>query len=372
MFLSRIRTLNPPHKIAQQDCLSWLATTYLEHQTKQSSSLAEYQKLLKRVGCAPEQIAYRYSFLPDFNPVESNDEPRASLFGSRANVSTSERQAFFKQASDAVFEKLYEKTELPNHLIHVSCTGYVSPSGAQLIAARKSPDTLVTHAYHMGCYAAFPALRMASGFLSSPQLHSKPSVTADVVHTELCTLHMSPEDPTLEQMVIQSLFADGVAAYRTSLEKPAEANLEVLALGEFLVPDSNGAMEWSIGDHGMAMTLSKDVPSLIGAYLREALLKWEKQLGFPVIENFSPTVFAIHPGGPKIIDSVKNLLELSDEQIRFSREVLFERGNMSSATVPHIWKKILESDEIKSGTPVISMAFGPGLTLCLSLMRVHK
>jgi predicted naringenin-chalcone synthase len=48
--------------------------------------------------------------------------------------------------------------------------------------------------------------------------------------------------------------------------------------------------------------------------------------------------------------------------VALSHKVLRERGNMSSATLPHIWKEILDLD-LKSGTRVVSLAFGPGLTL---------
>ena len=81
------------------------------------------------------------------------------------------------------------------------------------------------------------------------------------------------------------------------------------------------------------------------------------------------SVFAIHPGGPKIIDSVQDILELSDEQVFYSKKILFERGNMSSATLPHVWSEILEHN-YPVGTKVISYAFGPGLTLFGSVFEV--
>lgn len=352
MFLSRIQTIVPPHRLAQNDSFAWLASNYVAHQSDQSNSEDSYRSMLKRVGCPETQIAQRFFFQRGLS------EP------------TSDRQKKFQHFTNDVFETLYQAREIPENLIHVSCTGYGSPSGAQRIAARKSPDTVVTHSYHMGCYGAFPALRMAVGFLST-QKHMI-SASADVVHTELCTLHMNPKDPTLEQMVIQSLFADGVAAYNIAPVKPNQPSLEIIAVDEFIVPDTADAMTWSIGDLGMAMTLSKDVPTLIGRYLREAILKWEKKTGEAILPDISKTQFAIHPGGPKIIDAVQNLLELSESQIRFSREVLRDHGNMSSATVPHIWKKLIDDESIADGTKVISMAFGPGLTLCLSLMRLRR
>lgn len=80
-------------------------------------------------------------------------------------------------------------------------------------------------------------------------------------------------------------------------------------------------------------------------------------------------VFAVHPGGPKIVDQVAAKLALAEPQIAFSRKVLRERGNMSSATLPHIWQEILRSPEVCHGDLIVSLAFGPGLTLSGAVLR---
>ncbi len=51
-----------------------------------------------------------------------------------------------------------------------------------------------------------------------------------------------------------------------------------------------------------------------------------------------------------------------------SREVLFRFGNMSSATLPHVWTTLVNDASVAVGTPVVSLAFGPGLTMCGALM----
>jgi predicted naringenin-chalcone synthase len=74
-------------------------------------------------------------------------------------------------------------------------------------------------------------------------------------------------------------------------------------------------------------------------------------------------IFAVHPGGPRIVDEVQRLLGLGDAQVAESRAVLRDYGNLSSATLPHIWMRLLADPAIRPGTPVASLAFGPGLTL---------
>lgn len=68
-------------------------------------------------------------------------------------------------------------------------TGYLSPSAAQLLVVEKGwqQRTRVTHAYHMGCYAALPAIRIGSGFLTST---THLGYRVDIAHTEL--LHLAP------------------------------------------------------------------------------------------------------------------------------------------------------------------------------------
>ncbi|HEY0468512.1 MAG TPA: 3-oxoacyl-[acyl-carrier-protein] synthase III C-terminal domain-containing protein, partial [Polyangiaceae bacterium] len=80
---------------------------------------------------------------------------------------------------------------------------------------------------------------------------------------------------------------------------------------------------------------------------------------------------AVHPGGPKIIDRGREVQDLEPAQVQASRDVLFEHGNMSSATLPHVWQRVLSYDGVKPGTLVLSLAFGPGLTVCGGLFRKH-
>jgi predicted naringenin-chalcone synthase len=82
-------------------------------------------------------------------------------------------------------------------------------------------------------------------------------------------------------------------------------------------------------------------------------------------------VVAVHPGGPKIIDRVQEILELDAAQVQASRDVLFDYGNMSSATLPHIWQRIASDERVASGASVLSLAFGPGLSVCGALFRKH-
>jgi predicted naringenin-chalcone synthase len=265
------------------------------------------------------------------------------------------RHEFYKQRSLEVVQEMYSNAKIPEHLIHVTCTGYLAPSSPQIYFSGNEKAPEVTHAYHMGCYASLPAVRMADAFAQTRKQK------VDIVHTEMCSLHLDPARHSPEQMVVQSLFADGHMKY-TADTNFSGRRMEVQTVKEKIIPDSANDMTWVPSATSMQMTLSKEVPDKIRGHLPAFLKEMTS-------DPFHNVLFAIHPGGPKIIDSIQAYLELSDEQVALSRKVLKERGNMSSATLPHVWKEILDSDY--SGK-VISLAFGPGLTIFGGLFVVKK
>jgi predicted naringenin-chalcone synthase len=136
-----------------------------------------------------------------------------------------------------------------------------------------------------------------------------------------------------------------------------------------MVPDSLNDMTWELSPWGFQMSLSRDVPGKIAAALPAFLSALFAGADMDYRAHASEALFAVHPGGPRILDSVEELLKLKKDQLGLSRTLLFERGNMSSATLPHIWMAAASDDVIKAGTLIVSLAFGPGLTIAGALFR---
>jgi predicted naringenin-chalcone synthase len=366
--IADFRIIRPRHEISQSDSFQWLAEAHsiADPQVKPALML----RALQRFGCSPEIISRRGHELSDFTHRAWGEMEIFRVQGGVLGLSA--RTRFFKEAVDSVFERFYaEDTEAPGNILHVTCSGYVSPSGAQRLVARKNwhGATRVTHAYHMGCYAAFPALRIAHGFLSAGDSGHR----VDVVHTELCSLHLNPLLHSPEQLVVQTLFADGFVRYSV-LDLPEgmptrKQGLEIIALREEIIPESEDLMTWVTSDWGMQMTLSREVPVKIAACLEGFVQRLLAQGGLEFKEALDRGIFAIHPGGPRILELVQKQLGLTDRSLAFSRAILRECGNMSSATLPHIWNLINQSPEVPSGAPIISLAFGPGLTVCGGLLK---
>jgi predicted naringenin-chalcone synthase len=133
-------------------------------------------------------------------------------------------------------------------------------------------------------------------------------------------------------------------------------------------------MAWTIGDRGFEMILSTGVPQIIGETIVEALRPlYAGELSTPYQDGaIGERVrhWAIHPGGRSILDRVQERLALSDAQLHPARETLRRNGNMSSATVLFVLRRILEEEGARDGDRVSAMAFGPGLTAESALMTV--
>jgi predicted naringenin-chalcone synthase len=331
--------------------------------------------LVSRYSCGAEYIGWRRSELGDYMHT---DWPRMSIFNLHENPrghGLGIRSRFYAETANQALQTLFARdTDPPSDLIHVSCTGYVSPSPIQRLIELKRwhGGTQATQVYHMGCYAALPALRIAAGLLSSGNGNTRPR--AEIVHTELCTLHFNPGNHSPEQLVVQSLFADGHIRYSlVPLEdgqfRDGDGSFEVLTVREEIVPESLDDMTWILSEWGFQMTLSRDVPGKIASCLPRFLTALYDSAGLSYSDESGKAIFAVHPGGPRILDSVEDLLGLEKRQLKLSRKILFERGNMSSATLPHIWMAAASDAGVKPGTLITSLAFGPGLTVTGALFR---
>jgi predicted naringenin-chalcone synthase len=371
MRLAGFVATRPQYEVEQQRSLAWLAAAHAQaeavlgklderEQRKFESKLA---RVLERCACPPSKLARRGHSVADVERSGFADNDFYDLLRDPHGRTTATRMQRFSEIVNDYFERAYaDDHEPPDDLVHVTCTGYESPSGAQRMVARKGwgARTRVTHAYHMGCYAALPAVRIAAGCVALGARR------VDLVHTELCSLHLDPADHRVEQLVVQSLFADGFIRY--SMLPDAGPGLHVVAACEVVMADSYDSMGWRISDHGMQMTLARDVPDRIAGALRDFVLELLRRGGLQ-LAALSRSVVAVHPGGPKIIDRVRDVLELDEAQVAASRGVLHDYGNMSSATLPHIWMRLLADPTVPPGTLIPSFAFGPGLTVCGALLE---
>ncbi|NNN07180.1 MAG: naringenin-chalcone synthase, partial [Elusimicrobia bacterium] len=252
----------------------------------------------------------------------------------------------------------------PGALVQVSCTGYASPHAVQRAAARRGWRPRVLHIGHMGCYASVPAAAAAAALARDVALDGGEGRAALFV-IELPTLHLRPEAVADEQVVVNTLFGDGAIRFDASVAAREDA-LALLGTAETLLPSSEDEMTWRLRDSSFEMTLSREVPARVGAAVAGFAAEFLKTHGL----TFGDIAhFAIHPGGPRVIEHVLRALGLPESAAAHSRDLLRRRGNMSSATLPHVWARMLADPAVRPGERILSLAFGPGLTAAANLLE---
>ncbi len=240
-----------------------------------------------------------------------------------------------------------------------SCTGYATP-GLDILLARDlgmSPAVQRLFVGHMGCYAALPGLGMASDFVVA---RGRPAL---LLCAELTSLHLQPAGTRtdIQQMVSHALFSDAAAAVVLTPGEAGYAVREVAAVTDTTTADH---MTWEVTDLGFRMGLSPRVPSVLSVHVRGLV---DDVLGRHGLTIADVDGWAVHPGGPKILEVVQERLELDDAAMAPSHEVLAAYGNCSSPTV------LLALDALRRQPHpprrIVMLAFGPGLTLYVTLLE---
>jgi alkylresorcinol/alkylpyrone synthase len=242
-------------------------------------------------------------------------------------------------------------------LVVCSCTGYATP-GLDILLARDlamAPDLRRVLIGHMGCYAALPGLGVAADYVAQ---NGRPAVLLCV---ELPSLHVQPSERDVQQVVAHALFSDAAAALVLVPGGPGPRVVRLVARTD---PTTTDYMTWQITDLGFRMGLSPEVPDALARHVVPAVGDLLDPSGAVRPEGGG---WAVHPGGPRILDVVAQRLDLPGDAMAASTRVLAEHGNCSSATVLLVLDDLLRRPGGLRG-PGVAMAFGPGLTLYAALL----
>jgi alpha-pyrone synthase len=353
----------PPFKV--------LRTKATEELKKRMADRPSVARMIESVS-THSGIDSRYVVVPDaesatenrfYGPGTTSPKP-----GTKARMEEYEKwsKILGLEAAKRVLDENAFDREKIDRLITVSCTGFFAPGlDYFLIKELDLPHTVRrTHIGFMGCAASLVGFgnvceaRQASGDTSSTLL----------VSVELCSLHLQTE-PTKDNILANTIFADGAAAalFSPGVPQSSAPRFDLVRSNSLLFDDSSAVMGWKIGDSGFEMILSQDLPKIIQDKAAPALMKVLKGFG---MRKEDVTYWALHPGGRAILDALQEGIGLGENEMQPSRNVLRMYGNMSSASILFVLKEVLLTRSLKRGEICCAVAFGPGLTMEVALLKV--
>ncbi|QWV92515.1 type III polyketide synthase [Geomonas oryzisoli] len=260
------------------------------------------------------------------------------------------------QAVTRALEKAGLSVQQVNGLVVNTCTGYICPGISTYLAQRLglAPRTRLYDLVGSGCGGAIPNLQVAESMLR---------MTGGVVVSvavEICSAAFQMGND-LSLILSNALFGDGAAA-AVLWERPEGFELHRSA-GRY-VPEQREAIRFVHKGGQLHNQLSTDLPKLVGKAAAEVvddLLAGsslaKKEIGW-----------ALHTGGEKVINAVRDQVGIPEERLRATRKVLSQYGNMSSPTVWFVLEEMLQ-EGMPSGEWCVLLAYGAGLSAHACLLR---
>jgi 3,5-dihydroxyphenylacetyl-CoA synthase len=335
-----IGTANPPIRLTQE----------------QSFHTAGYETERIRKIFANSDIEYRHFYFGGTPNLQENSDQQNQRYLSGA-VKTGCRAILNCVESAGMTVKDVD------FLAICTCTGYVCPDvGSRLIAHMGFRRNVQRSAIvGLGCAGAVPALQRASDFV-----RANPGRIALMLAVEICSACYYV-DNTLETVVGNAICADGAAAFLLGPEPTAErAYPQIIDFESFLDTEQIEQVGLQHKEGKLRIVLGASVQYLAGPMIETALQQLLRRHG---LSQPDIRFWVLHPGGRKVIDNVQRHFGISEDQLRFSRTVLRNYGNMSSPTIMFVLDEVVRTGDPRAGDWGVMIALGPGMAAEVALLK---
>lgn len=273
-----------------------------------------------------------------------------------------------KEASLACIKEWGRPVQDITHIVYVSSSEIRLPGGDLYLASQLGLKNDVGRVmlYFLGCYGGVTGLRVAKDIAEN-----NPGSRVLLTTSETTILGFRP--PNKERpydLVGAALFGDGAAAViiGTDPVKGRESPFMELnyAIQQFL-PDTHNVIDGKLSEEGINFKLGRDLPQKIEENIEEFVKKLMK---INQLKQYNDLFWAVHPGGPAILNKLESTLKLSSDKLECSRRALMDYGNVSSNTIFYVMENMREHLKREGGEEWgLGLAFGPGITFEGVLLR---
>ncbi|HSJ54105.1 MAG TPA: type III polyketide synthase [Anaerolineae bacterium] len=345
--ITGLGTATPPLRVPQEETYQ----AYVDMLPMSEKARA----LLQRVFVANNSIGFRHFGMESLADVLRSSQDELIARYQKYAVHT---------AVEAATRALEDAGLAPDDLDGIvvnSCTGYLCPgltsyvSEALGLRAAIRPYDL----QGMGCGGAVPNLETAYNYLQAHPGHDVLSIAV-----EICSATMfHGESPDL--LISNALFGDGAAAAVLS-NRPGQEGPCVNGFASGLYPQDRQHLYYRTEQSRLRNVLSVEVPAVGARRAEEVIGRLLEESG---IAQGEVDHWILHPGGQKVIDALQDALALPDEAVQASRKILYEYGNMSSASVLFVLNEVVGSGVARPGDVGVMCSFGAGFGVYAALLE---
>jgi len=249
-------------------------------------------------------------------------------------------------------------------LVVVTTTGMLCPSLSAHIARgmgfRRNVQRI--DIVGMGCNAGMNGLLTAARFAAA-----NPGRNVLLLSCEICSAGYV-FDLTVRTGVVNSLFGDGAAALLVEADSGLtwQDGPRLLDFESCLVHEALEDMRFDFEDGRWSFYLGRDIPYQIGEHIEEPVhgLLTRHGLRLRDIRHW-----LVHSGGKKVIDSIKYNLGITNYDVRHTRHILRNYGNISSSAFIFSYQELTREGIAREGDYGVTIAMGPGVSLETGLIQ---
>lgn len=253
------------------------------------------------------------------------------------------------------------------HLVYVSSSEARLPGGDLYLARGLglNPETQRIMLYFMGCSGGVAGLRVAKDIAEN-----NPGSRVLLATSETTIIGFKP--PSIDRpydLVGVALFGDGAGAMIIGTDPVSYSERPLFelhtAIQNFL-PETEKIIDGKLTEEGISFKLARELPHIIEDNVEGFCHKLMRNAGVAEKE-YNKLFWAVHPGGPAILNRIEKRLDLLPEKLNASRRALMDYGNASSNTIVYVLEYMIEeSFKIKEKNENcewgLILAFGPGIT----------
>ncbi|MFO0754092.1 MAG: type III polyketide synthase [Thermodesulfovibrionales bacterium] len=345
--IASFATASPPFTATQDYAKDFLARHFAGRLSEKSRALIE------KVYAHPSILRRRFAFDSPDCLLDEDPDSRIARF-THWSVELSE------QAARTALDRAGVAADEVDGLVVNTCTGYICPGISTYLIGRLGLPSR-TRAYDLvgsGCGGAIPNLQLAAALAGGRRGGAALSIAV-----EICSATFQMGDD-VSLIISNALFADGAAAAVVG-SGDCSGGFELVSSSSFYAPEYRDDIRYVHKEGQLHNRLSLRLPGLV----RKAVSRAVQELLAPLsLRSGEIRHWALHPGGEKIISTVREELGLTEEQVGPVRTVLSEFGNLSSPTVWYVLEEI-ERRGIERGEWCVMLAFGAGLSAHACLLR---
>lgn len=243
-------------------------------------------------------------------------------------------------------------------IVLVSCTGFMMPSLTAWMINELgfAPGTAQLPIAQLGCAAGTAAINRASDFCVA-----RTGGHALIVACEFCSLCYQPDDLDVGSLLSNGLFGDAVAAAVVRGDGRG-TGVRLQAQTSHVIPGTDTWISYEVKETGFHFRLNKGVPGTMQQVMPELM-----QFVWDCGQDLAKLDFhVVHTGGPRVLDALRSHGGVPAQALGDSWETLSSYGNIASAAVLDVLRRVAEKNPEDEATGIIA-GFGPGITMELAL-----